>query len=242
MANKEAFYTKLLQSPLENYNCLILEQNSIRIFKGFVTSDVHEFKTFVRPVISAPSDMMLQVNDSSKIIEIYAKTIDVLEAYAKRICKAQEVIPEFLFSKRQTLDGPEIVKIIDGGPQDNRIDVVFMGDGYTVEEKDDFFNDIRRLTNDMFNGDTFRSYLPVFNIWAIFVESVESGIGYNGAKNTAFQLYRSAGQLRGIFPGNAPFAREVSPRTEYEFKNSFDNLIAYRFVNLQDLVAAIIHL
>lgn len=207
-----AFYIKLLQRPQENYNCLILENSSARIFKGFETSDIQEFKTFVKPAVSAPTEMVLKINDLSKIVEVYAKTLNILETYTDTICKTKELIPVLSFQKRQAREGPEIKKIIDGGDQANRIDVVFMGDGYTEDERDDFFNDIRRLTDDMFNGDTFRSYLPLFNIWAIFVESVESGIGYNGSKNTAFQLYRSAGQLRGIYPGNANFARQVSSK------------------------------
>lgn len=111
--------------------------------------------------------------------------------------------------QQQTTAAIEIQKIVDGGDQANRIDVVFMGDGYSAAERDQFFDDIRRLTNDMFNGDTFRSYLPLFNIHAVHVESEESGIGYNGPKNTPFRLYRSAGQLRGISTGNASYAREV---------------------------------
>lgn len=111
--------------------------------------------------------------------------------------------------KGQITETPEIEKIVDGGDQRNRIDVVFMGDGYTSVERDQFFDDIRRLTEDMFNGSTFRSYLPLFNIWAIYVESVESGIGYNGAKDTPFRLYRQQGQLRAIYTANSQFAREV---------------------------------
>lgn len=101
------------------------------------------------------------------------------------------------------------MKIIDGGDQANRIDVVFMGDGYQASEREEFFQDIRRLTDDMFRGTTFQSYLPLFNIWAVYVESVDSGIGYDGAKNTPFRLYREAGQLRVIWPGNPNLARQV---------------------------------
>jgi hypothetical protein len=39
---------------------------------------------------------------------------------------------------------------------------------------------MKRLTDDMFKDATFASYLPLFNIWAIFIPSVESGIGVNG--------------------------------------------------------------
>jgi hypothetical protein len=88
-----------------------------------------------------------------------------------------------------------------------------MGDGYTASEREEFFDDMRRLTTEMFDGVTFRSFLPVFNIWAIYVPSVESGIGYNGAKNTPFRLYREAGQLRGIFTGAATYARQVCQLT-----------------------------
>lgn len=151
----------------------------------------------------------MTTEDDSKIFEIYAKSLNILEAYVDSICKSKEFVPTLSKQKRQARAGVEIQKIVNGGDQANRIDVVFMGDGYTSDERDHFFDDIRRLTNDMFNGDTFRSYLPLFNIWAVYVESAESGIGYNGPKDTAFRLYRSAGQLRGVFTANAPYARQV---------------------------------
>lgn len=154
--------------------------------------------------------MQLTIDVDSKIIEIFAKTLLVSDAYIDTICRIKETLPILSLQKQQSREGPEIEKIIDSGDQANRIDVVFMGDGYTADERDQFFDDIRRLTGDMFTGETFRSYLPLFNIWAIYVESVESGIGYNGAKDTPFRLYREAGQLRGIYTANAQYARQVS--------------------------------
>lgn len=156
--------------------------------------------------MSAPADAMLTLEDDSKIIEIFAKDQDVLKTHMDTLCSTKETVPSLPLSKAT---GPEIQRIVTSGNQANRIDVVFMGDGYTVSERGQFFDDIRRLTVDMFNGETFRSYLPVFNIWAIYVESVDSGIGYNGARNTPFRLYRQAGQLRGIYTGNAQYARQV---------------------------------
>jgi hypothetical protein len=150
---------------------------------------------------------MLHLYSTSQIVEIWGKVERVVEEHVHTLCKThQNLLP---LEEVSPLQNEEIVKIIDGGNQNNRIDVVFMGDGYTAPEREQFFDDIRRLTTDMFQGTTFRSYLPVFNIWAIYVESVDSGIGYNGAKNTPFRLYREAGQLRGIFTGNANYARQV---------------------------------
>jgi len=52
-----------------------------------------------------------------------------------------------------------------------------MGDGYTADERDLHLADMKRLHQDMFEGVTFRSYLPLFNVWAVFRPSRESGIG-----------------------------------------------------------------
>ena len=43
----------------------------------------------------------------------------------------------------------------------NRIDVVFMGDGYTAEERELHFADMERLVDDMWGDTTFASYLPL---------------------------------------------------------------------------------
>ena len=59
--------------------------------------------------------------------------------------------------------------IVNTGPADNRIDVVFMGDGYTAAERELHFADMERLTKDMFEGETFKSYLPLFNIVRFFL-------------------------------------------------------------------------
>lgn len=202
-----AFYTKLHYSTLGN-KCLILEENSIRTFKGFVTPKRDELKIMKKPAISDPSSSPCKTDDSSEIFEIFAKELNVIQSYVDTVCGIKEFVEPFTL-KRTITDDLDIQRIVDGGDPTNRLDVVFMGDGYTLTEREQFFADIRRLTNDMFNGDTFRSYLPLFNIWAVFVPSNVSGIGYNGPKDTPFRLYRDKGQLRAINTDNAPFARQV---------------------------------
>ncbi|KAJ3343245.1 hypothetical protein HDU93_009229 [Gonapodya sp. JEL0774] len=97
-------------------------------------------------------------------------------------------------------DDDEVIPIIKSGPPSNRIDVVFIGDGYTITERQRFIEDMHRLVADMFAGETFRSVLPFFNLWAVFRPSKESGIGTGGTpKNTAFGLYRDGTELRGIY-------------------------------------------
>ena len=110
-----------------------------------------------------------------------------------------------------SLDGAdEVIEIVKTGDPKNRIDVVFMGDGYTIDERTLFIDDIKRLTEEMFVGETFSAVLPFFNIWAVFRPSRDSGITANGvSKNTAFGLYREKSELRGIYVGNPSAVRNA---------------------------------
>lgn len=155
-----------------------------------------------------------------EITEIFAESKQLLKERLHSECDSIEESNEspsffgrFKKSIGTTTVGPEIRKIVDSGDPANRIDVVFMGDGYSTTEREKFFLDINRFVQEMFEGVTFQSYLPLFNIWAIYVESPESGIGYDGPKNTPFKLYREKGQLRAVFTANAKYAREVCKMT-----------------------------
>lgn len=110
----------------------------------------------------------------------------------------------------RVLDGQadEVRSLVDSGPVKNRVDLVFMGDGYTEAEREKFFSDAARLTQELFTGQTFSSYLPLFNVHAVFRPSVVSGIGKGHAVDTAYKLYREGNTLRAIFPGDPDAIRQ----------------------------------
>lgn len=93
-------------------------------------------------------------------------------------------------------------------------------------EKERFFKDIERLVDNMWSGTTFASVLPLFNIWAIFTPSVESGIGVGGVpKDTMFGLYRDGTELRGIYPSKEDMLRQICKLTG-RFACDFPSVIA----------------
>ena len=96
-------------------------------------------------------------------------------------------LPKSLFDSGPGFKGSELRTIVEQGPAANRICLTFLGDGYTESEKERFFSDVERLTKDLFTGSTFASYLPLFNVYAVFTPSRDSGIT-DGAikKQTAF--------------------------------------------------------
>jgi len=126
---------------------------------------------------------------------------------------------EKLLQGKPEWKGSEVRTLIAQGPTENRIDLTIVGDGYTEAEKARFFSDARRLTDDMFVGQTFASYLPLFNVHAVFVPSQESGLTDGDRKDTALGLYRSPqGSKRGVMPGNrGAIERAISlaPDTDY---------------------------
>jgi hypothetical protein len=122
-------------------------------------------------------------------------------------------------SNVEPIRNSEVRTIVNQGPTENRIDLTFVGDGYTLAEKEKFFADVDRMTRDMFEGQTFASYLPLFNVHAVFVPSQESGITDGVRKNTALGLYRDpVGSKRAIMPGNtAAIERAIAlaPDSDY---------------------------
>ncbi|KAJ3323552.1 hypothetical protein HDV06_001576 [Boothiomyces sp. JEL0866] len=125
-----------------------------------------------------------------------------------------DTIDRYIEYDLDALESEIEIEIIKSGDPKNRIDAVFMGDGYTKDEREKFILDMKRLVNDMWAGNTFESVLPLYNIWAVFVPSNEHGIGVGGKpKDTAFGLYRDGTELRGIYCSKQQRARQVCKAT-----------------------------
>ncbi len=69
----------------------------------------------------------------------------------------------------------EVETIIDNGTTDTRINFVYMGDGYTEDELDDFLLDIQNASQTQFSYTPYQEYKNFFNVFAIKVISNESG-------------------------------------------------------------------
>jgi hypothetical protein len=121
----------------------------------------------------------------------------------------------------------EVRTLVDQGDPRNRIDLTIVGDGYTKGQKSRFFQDAKRISKGLFDHPSFRSYLPVFNVHAVFVPSKESGISDMQRKNTALGLYRQpAGSKRAIRVGKPWAARRatrLAPDSDYPILLANDN-------------------
>lgn len=70
--------------------------------------------------------------------------------------------------------------IISGGPNANRVNMVILGDGYTTAQQGDFINVASSSANYVFTKSPYKEYKNYFNVYAIKVESPESGVKHPG--------------------------------------------------------------
>ena len=85
----------------------------------------------------------------------------------------------------------ETATLMYNGDPANRIDLVFMGDGYTVNDTAKFREDVVTMVNYLFSTiSPYDEYSSYFNVHIIKVISQESGIDHPGSpKNTALGCY-----------------------------------------------------
>ena len=112
-------------------------------------------------------------NWEGQFVELFSKDID-----PKNYFIINEDLPDF-----------KVETIANHGAPENKVDVVFLPDGYTASEMDKFVADVKRLTDALFEASPFDRYKKDFNLYAVKVPSVESGTDVPGEhiyKNTAF--------------------------------------------------------
>ncbi|MCC3770850.1 M64 family metallopeptidase [Streptomyces sp. UNOC14_S4] len=84
-----------------------------------------------------------------------------------------------------------VVPIVQNGPVANKLDVVFIGDGYTASQQGDFHAAVRAKWAKMSAVEPYASYRGLFNVWAVDVVSRESGVsgdpGKDVVKDTALR-------------------------------------------------------
>ena len=68
----------------------------------------------------------------------------------------------------------------ENGSNENCIDIVFLGDGYTLSELTKFDDDVDEVVEYMFMTSPFKEYKSFFNVYSFHVTSNESGTDHTG--------------------------------------------------------------
>lgn len=101
-----------------------------------------------------------------------------------------EIDPSSMFIDKAPLVDNKVVKIQDNGGPTDKVDLVFIAEGYTEAELDKFFKDAERFSEALFACPPFDTCRDDFNVWAVGTVSIDSGTSSSGIgiyKNTALK-------------------------------------------------------
>ncbi len=91
------------------------------------------------------------------------------------------------------------VTLLNSGDPLNRVDLVIVGDGYTLAERAKFENDANNFLSKFFLHDPYFTYKNYFNVHAVFVASNQSGADHPPALvDTAFDATYNCQQIERL--------------------------------------------
>ncbi|MEU4893598.1 M64 family metallopeptidase [Streptomyces sp. NPDC044780] len=97
--------------------------------------------------------------------------------------------PERLTSAARPLSAAEaaadgdVSSLISNGTTADKLDVVFIGDGYTASQQEDFHTDARSKWAQMSAVQPYASYQDLFNVWTVDAVSNQSGVSGDPSKD-----------------------------------------------------------
>ena len=102
----------------------------------------------------------------------------------------------------------EVHEIINNGPVGDRVDIVFVGDGYTEPELADYHTDVKEKWRDITGVEPYTSHQELFNVWAVDAVSPESGVSGDPTadvtQNTALAAHFFCNDMERLLCGALP--------------------------------------
>ena len=111
--------------------------------------------------------------------------------------------------------------LFESGPPGEKVDIVLLGEGYSEEELAKFHEDARRLTEELFATEPFKSRRSDFNVRAIDIATAESGVsrphGGKYRRNPSGAQYGIFDSERYLLTYDNRSLRDILSAAPYEF-------------------------
>jgi len=115
------------------------------------------------------------------------------------------------------------VKVYDAesnGDPHSHVDIVILGEGYTIDEKVKFEKDLKHFSDLFFSQEPYKTYADKFNIHGVYKPSEDSGIDEPRAgiyKNTVLSCtFNSMGSERYILTEDNKAVRDLAANVPYD--------------------------
>lgn len=140
------------------------------------------------------------------LIELFKQTINPADDYIIRNEKQDQTIKIFNVQK--------------SGAPNNKLDIVILAEGYTLNEQKKFEKDLQRFSNGFFKQEPYKSKKNLINITGVFKPSQESGCDEPGAgifRNTALNCtFYSLGSERYLLTEDNKTMRDIASVVPYD--------------------------
>ncbi len=107
--------------------------------------------------------------------DLVLKKRDAQNAFAE-IWRIRIDPEDYLVHRESAAYADYVVAIEMNGDPAKKVDLLLLGDGYTLTEQDDFLDKARELAEQLFATSPFRERRADFNIWALAPPARESGV------------------------------------------------------------------
>lgn len=145
-----------------HFNNLFLEWQTTAEAKKMNRSS---YESFIMPYPKKKARLELHIRkDKNRFVSHFSTIID----------------PKDYFIETAKLPGYNTEKVVDNGKPQNKVDVVFIPEGYTKAEMKKFEKDTERFTGYLLNCAPFDKHKTDFNIWRVDAPSVETGTDIPG--------------------------------------------------------------
>ncbi|MCP3102618.1 IgA Peptidase M64 [Myxococcus sp. K15C18031901] len=116
--------------------------------------------------------------------------------------------------------GP-VLKLLENGPPEQKVDLLILGDGYTEAERAKFEKDARRMVDILFTFSPFKERKSDFNVWGLMPAAAQSGISRPSTgihrRSPVGATYDAFGSERYVLTFDNKAFRELSAFAPYEF-------------------------
>ncbi|MBN1542762.1 peptidase M64 [candidate division KSB1 bacterium] len=186
------------------YNTIFEEWSSTREARDGVFRTCHESVRF--PLPRRPFTLVFKTRTSQGGFKTTAKF---------------EIDPQSRWVNRESRPSGFIVHAIqNSGPAAEKVDLVFLGDGYRLDEMDKYHRDVERAVAALFFVEPFQRRQHDFNVWAVDVISSESGIDEPRSdrwRATALAAsYNSLDSPRYVLPADNRAVRDCAAAAPYD--------------------------
>lgn len=131
-----------------------------------------------------------------------------------------EISPYNMFIKRDLVYDFETYTLIDNGDPAKKVDIVFLSEGYTIDEVIKYKRDVQKYVNQLFKYEPFKSNKNKFNIHVVVSISEESGTDIPGDsiwKNTILNSnFYTFGTERYLTTQDFKTVRDVAALAPYD--------------------------